>query len=597
MRLKSGFAKYGPLVLIVLTFAVLFFYGLEKIPVANTDDAIYAQIASNVAKGELFPLQYNGIDYFDAKPPLLFWVLGGMAQVFGDHLMVYRCVGVFSVLLAMSFLFLTVLSLTKDRWIAILSALLLVSSQEVFSVGRRILTDGPTLAALCLFLWGWISLKRERSKVFLCAVSLFFVFMFRFLVVLYPLLSLLFVWAFQKEASQRRNAKQIVILVLLLIGAWFGLAYAFGGEAWLHAKWHPWSRLLRGEVIAGHSQTLTSFLVKGVWDSPGLLVLLLVGLVSLGGQKKRETSFNSHVLLVWIGFGTLSVFISSTRMFRYLLPVYPALITWGCLRLSQIRWKWTKFIPLFVGILFFVMQFPAHQNAQTIPFSNPGLREVILRANELNVKNRNIYLLNIYFAQPVYYSKAPVKEILLNRKVYDEMRKNQDLKNSTLLEYRDYLSLRKAWELGEMSWLVVTREDFLNLMKGWKAKVAFRSNNYLLLERGPNPISSLSNHPWASNAYVYNGFYRFAMGEYDEADMEIQEFFSQKGFLTPEQCVQKTYLESLKSKIRFDPQKCLVGNVEKLKMRFKRTAQVFKQSGFLKAAKVFETAAKGDFLK
>ena len=75
----------GPLLALVLAFALVWFGTLEQRRLINPDEGRYAEIPREMlASGDWLTPRLNGIKYFE-KPPLQYWATATAYTAFGEH--------------------------------------------------------------------------------------------------------------------------------------------------------------------------------------------------------------------------------------------------------------------------------------------------------------------------------------------------------------------------------------------------------------------------------------------------------------------------------------------------------------------------------
>ena len=136
---------------------ILFGIGLGSAPLANPDEARYAEIPREMlATGDFVTPRLDGIIYFE-KPPLTYWLVAGSMAAFGQNEIAARAVPALVGLLGVLLTYATGRALAgRDAgwWAAIVQATTLF----YFAHSRILLTDMvvsvPIGAALCCFLLG-----------------------------------------------------------------------------------------------------------------------------------------------------------------------------------------------------------------------------------------------------------------------------------------------------------------------------------------------------------------------------------------------------------------------------------------------------------
>jgi len=126
--------------------------GMFLIPLMDVDAAQYASISREMlARGSYLQFYDLGRDYLD-KPPMLFWLSGLSMKIFGIHDWAYRLPSFCFVWLSVFSTYrLALLFYKKD--IALLSALVLASSQAMFLIMHDVRTDTMLMGWVIFSIW------------------------------------------------------------------------------------------------------------------------------------------------------------------------------------------------------------------------------------------------------------------------------------------------------------------------------------------------------------------------------------------------------------------------------------------------------------
>lgn len=153
-------AKRSSIIILTLC-AIAYLLGMFCVPLMNIDAAQYASISREMLERNSFLQVFDlGRDYLD-KPPMLFWLSALSMKLFGIHDWAYRLPSfLFSVLAIYSTYRLALLFYKKE--IAILSALVLATSQALFLINHDVRTDTMLMGWVIFSLWqlaAWYSTK------------------------------------------------------------------------------------------------------------------------------------------------------------------------------------------------------------------------------------------------------------------------------------------------------------------------------------------------------------------------------------------------------------------------------------------------------
>lgn len=137
---------------IAFVFILLIYFLNMFLDVMEIDAAQYASISREMSVNKSFLQVYDrGKDYLD-KPPLLFWLSSLSFLLFGVYNFTYKLPSVLVLLLGIYSTYrFTLLWYDKQR--AILSALILASSQALFLITNDVRTDGNLLGMVIFSMW------------------------------------------------------------------------------------------------------------------------------------------------------------------------------------------------------------------------------------------------------------------------------------------------------------------------------------------------------------------------------------------------------------------------------------------------------------
>ena len=155
-------SKWVDVCLLILVGLFSFTHNLQ-ISLFEGTEGLYGQVAREmVQSGEYVRLTFQGQHYF-SKPPMFFWMIGGMTQLFGDNEVALRLTGSLFSLGTMVLTF--ILGRTLFSWNVGFWAAFIFATNHVFLwYGRRVLTDAPLTFFMTLALVGWVFANRKDSS-------------------------------------------------------------------------------------------------------------------------------------------------------------------------------------------------------------------------------------------------------------------------------------------------------------------------------------------------------------------------------------------------------------------------------------------------
>ncbi|HEY7182888.1 MAG TPA: glycosyltransferase family 39 protein, partial [Blastocatellia bacterium] len=334
--------EYFYLISLLLLCAVVFFYGLGRLPFVGPDEPRYAEVAREMyLSGDWITPRLGGIGWFE-KPALTYWILAVGYRLFGENEFAARCgmaaVATFGALLLYIFG-----RRARSARFGYLSAAALVTCGLWTGFARAVtcdlaLTVTIEMALLSFFLW-----ESKESRV--GTDRLWYVFCFALglatlakglvgvvlpAMIIAPYMILTGDW---KSLLKPRMIAPIILgaLIFLVTAAvWYAPVIARNGRVFINEFFvgHHFQRYLSNKYR--HPQPVYFFSLVAVAGSfPWSFYLLSsVGrtLVRpwLGRPKVRPTDQLQVFLLLWIAAPIVFFSFSGSKLPGYILPIFPA---------------------------------------------------------------------------------------------------------------------------------------------------------------------------------------------------------------------------------------------------------------------------------
>jgi len=268
----------------------------------NGDEAIYAEMAREMVRGEKSVLHWQGRAVLN-RPPGAVWVLAAAMRVFGDGSGVLRGVIAVEAALAVALLF-AFAALVYDERVALVAALVLGASGLYVRYARHIESE-PLLLVLTLAAF----LCWQKRWIIGFGVCLAGALLTKQLVGAFPLLLPLL--------DRDRRIWRALALAAALALPWHIYAWARFGSAFPSA--FLWQNLVLRSTVPLHDQTSAGFYFAMLWRREGQLVLVaLLGLIFT--IWKRDFLPAIWTLVVLVPFSLVA-----SRYDYYALLAYPAL--------------------------------------------------------------------------------------------------------------------------------------------------------------------------------------------------------------------------------------------------------------------------------
>jgi len=316
-----------------LAFSVLFGFGLGGRPLANPDEARYAEIPREMlASGDWVTPHLNGIPYFE-KPPLVYW-LGALAQKFlGESEWSVRLV---PALFALGGVLLTYAAARRlhGRGAGLAAAAVLGTSLLYFALARILILDMAVSVLMAATLFCFILGVREpagppRRWLFYglyasAALATLTKGLMGFLVTG----AVMFLWLLLFNQWKRLRPLYLPTgagLFLAIALPWHVLV-ALRNPQWVQAYLvhEHWERFT---VDLGHMEPWWFFipiLLAGLFPWTGFLWSGFRELLRGGWARRREHA-DAWFFATWAGFMFLFYSKSQSKLIPYILPVLPAL--------------------------------------------------------------------------------------------------------------------------------------------------------------------------------------------------------------------------------------------------------------------------------
>lgn len=177
----------------------------SRVDIMNIDAAQYASMSREMLQnGHYLELYDRGKDYLD-KPPMLFWITSQSMRLFGINNFAYKFPSVLFALLA-AFCTFRLAALFYSRRIALLSALVLASSQALFLITNDVRTDTMLMGWVALALWQLAAWMQQRRWL---QLFIAFVAMGCGMLTKGPIAIMVPAFAFGAHLLLKRNFKQI----------------------------------------------------------------------------------------------------------------------------------------------------------------------------------------------------------------------------------------------------------------------------------------------------------------------------------------------------------------------------------------------------
>ena len=369
------------LLLLALAFGLLNFLLLGRLPLANPDEARYAEIPREMlAAGDWVTPRLNDVPYFE-KPPLVYWTVAVSRILFGPGDFAARLT---PALFGLGGILLTYAAGRRlyNRPTGLAAAVVLGTCLIYFALSRILLIDMAVSvlvsATLFCFILGVNEPSGPRRRWWFCGLyaAAALATLAKGLIGFALPGAVMFLWLLIFNQWRRLLPMYLpsgAALFLVIAAPWHLLA-AQRNPGWAHFYFvhEHWERFTT--TTHGRSAPFWYFvpiLLLGLFPWVGFLFSAVREAVAGGWARRRENA-TAWFLLTWVGFIFLFFSKSQSKLIPYILPVFPALAVLIGAWVAR-RWAERKVSPLRVELRVFAFLAGLLGAALLITVLKPGL--------------------------------------------------------------------------------------------------------------------------------------------------------------------------------------------------------------------------------
>jgi len=309
------------LTILVFFFLTLVFLllmtNLGRDPLFDWDEGIYAQLGAELLKsGKLFTNTWNYSSWFE-KPPGISW-LSGLGQALAGH----TPFGARLFMPAVSTLTLYMLYLLgtklKNYRVGLLSLGFLIGFNLFLGRTRALNTDIPLLLGIITAFYFALTKKPAWQVALIIAASVWFKGLAGFLALLIPLPTIL--------RNYSRKLRPMIFYLALLILPWHLYAY-FVYQDTFFTPYFMEQVVRRATVPIEFHLESRWFYFTYLYENlgSGAIIVLAIGLAVMCIKFLKTNDYRLANILWWFFFPLALFTLAKTRLFWYLLPIYPAI--------------------------------------------------------------------------------------------------------------------------------------------------------------------------------------------------------------------------------------------------------------------------------
>lgn len=365
----------------------------------SDDSGLYALLSRNLLdSGNWYELEVYGEDWLD-KPHFQFWVTALSIKFFGSTSFAYRLPALSFFLLGTYFTY-RIGYLLKGRFIALLSVLLLLSTQHVIISNGDVRAETILIGLIVPSMYYLIKMVKSFSWKSLLSASLFSAcaIMTKGLMVLIPaFLGVLCHYLLLRDFKGVFHFKWfgfVLITFLFLIPEFYALylqfdahpdKVVFGETGVSGVKWFLWDsqfgRFLGEGPISRPKSPFWEYWLNLVWAmAPWLFLFVLACIVLIKRQIKRKDLPQEIVILLCGTLGIMVVFsLSSFQLPHYTNIVYPfASVILAYFLVFNVGEKWVVFLNKFVLLILMGLSLALIKFSTWYIFVSAGILVVVL---------------------------------------------------------------------------------------------------------------------------------------------------------------------------------------------------------------------------
>lgn len=331
-------AHFAGFLALALLSAVLLFSSLRGKGLAGYDDSYFAHEAKEMVRtGDWWNVRFNG-ELILAHPPLFPWLVASSFKLFGMSDATAKFPSALLGFATILLLYFLALELTGQSWLALLSMLVLASTQFFLKNATHAMTDVPFTFFFTLAILFYVKGRKNYVYLAFLGLPLGLALLTRSVVGLLALGIILAHLVLTKRYGALRSPWLIcgIALALALPSVWYASQYQLHGAAFLASHLEFLNSKIHVAPEASRWTTIFNYpvaLLKYYWP---WLPFLVVGLVMEVRAALRAKDHTAILLIVWVLAVLIPFSFAATRYPRYILPVFPAFSILAAIALN--RW-------------------------------------------------------------------------------------------------------------------------------------------------------------------------------------------------------------------------------------------------------------------
>jgi 4-amino-4-deoxy-L-arabinose transferase-like glycosyltransferase len=368
------------LIALTLGFGALFFLLLGRPPLANPDEARYAEIPREMlVSGDWITPRLNGVDYFE-KPPLVYWAIAGAMKLFGQNEWAIRAIPALAALSGVLLLYIATRRLV-GRAAGVAAASVLGLSLFYVIIARIVLLDMVVTVFISATLLCFILGVREpagprrRALFYGLYVSAALATLTKGLIGFLLPGAVMFLWLLLFDQWRRLRPLYLPTgaVVFLAITVPWHVLIAQRNPTWaqfyfVHEHWERFTTTTHGRVRPWWF--FAPLVTLGLFPTLGFTWSALRDSLAGGWAKRRESAL-AGFFVIWAIFVFLFFSKSQSKLPPYVLPVFPPLAALTGIWLAQ---QWSSDGRRFrLGVIVFAVTAALLAGLMNVAVLNPQL--------------------------------------------------------------------------------------------------------------------------------------------------------------------------------------------------------------------------------
>ncbi len=328
---KDKIIDYGIILLLILLSGYIVFNNLGSSTLFDWDESRNAQNALEILESnDWIVLKYAGKpDLWNTKPPLGAWLIALSFKIFGINEFALRFWSAFSAVGVIIIVYLFGKEI-KNRFVGIIAAILLLINKGFIGYHGARTGDYDVLVTLfiisSMYLFYLYVEKKEGRLLIYTSIPIALAVLVKGVIGMFPLAIIFVYMCYSKSFKQyfNKNSLYALLVFLSITLPWFVIRFFRGSEFFI--RMISYDLIKRSvEPIEGHvGGWLYYFSYLKYNLGIFLFILFLIGFIySVYLMKKKNRSIS--ILVIWISLFLLVFTIAQSKLFWYIIPIYPAI--------------------------------------------------------------------------------------------------------------------------------------------------------------------------------------------------------------------------------------------------------------------------------